>query len=372
MGKKTSNIIFKFKKLMTVNEISNCRISNQKIVGSAFKTAKELVGWMGAMQAQDFSMAKLAIGIRVLNSTEEKIESAFNNAEILRTHVLRPTWHFIPAEDIYWMLDLTARRIKSSMTSRLKQLELTPELITKSNSIIETVFSKTKFLTREELATEFNNANINVADNRLSHLLFQAELEGIVCSGPIKAKKQTYALLYDRVPNKKIITRDEALAELAKRYFTSHCPATLKDFIWWSGLSAIEAGQALELIKPTLISETINSEKYWMTSSFSECKNNTSVHFLPAFDEFLISYRDRSASLSLTDNKKAVSDNGIFRPVIVLNGQVIGLWKRTLKKDKIMIETGFFQKQDKGTKVLVEISALFLNHFYGKTLDLIY
>lgn len=355
---------------MTVKEISNIRLLSQQIAGTEYRTAKEVVGWMGAMQAQDYPMAKLAIGLRMLNSTDTKVEEAFNKGEIIRTHVMRPTWHFVSADDIHWMLKLTAPRIKSSLKSRHKQLELSGDILRKSNSIIEKALSVEKFLTREELAAEFAKANINTSENRLSHLMFSAELEGLVCSGPVKAKKQTYALLQERVPVTKTFTKDESLAELAKRYFTSHCPATLQDFVWWSGLSLTEARRALELIKSDFISETIGTETYWLTNSFSTEKyDKSSIHLLPAYDEFLISYRNRSASLALVDNRKAVSDNGLFRPVVVIDGQVSGLWKRTLGKNQVIIDTNFFQPQEKDThNRIIEKTGKFESFFGKKTL----
>ncbi len=328
---------------MTSTEISNCRLFSQKIASTEFTSAKEVVGWMGAMQAQDFAMAKWAVGIRLLNPTNAKIEKALNKGEILRTHVMRPTWHFVAAEDIYWLLDLTAAKIKSSMKSRDKDLELSETIYTKSNIIIGQILSGGVHLSREELAKAFNSFNISTDNNRLSHLLIRAELEGIICNGQVNGNKQTYALLCERVPNKKILTREESLAELAKRYFTSHGPATLQDFVWWSGLSVTEARQGLESVQSGFISETIGAAKYWFKDFSSIVKSDKmSIYLLPAFDEFLISYRDRSASLSLVHHKKAVSDNGIFRPIVVINGQVTGLWKRTIKKDEVIIETSSF------------------------------
>lgn len=155
------------------------------------------------MQAQDYSMAIWAIGVRLSDSDEKKIETSFNNGEILRIHVLRPTWHFVSPDDIYWMINLTAPKIKSSVKSRHRHLELSESIINKSNSIIEKELGKRISLTREELATEFHKAGIKTDANRLSHLLFCAELEGIICSGPLKSKKHTYSLLSDRVPDKK-------------------------------------------------------------------------------------------------------------------------------------------------------------------------
>ena len=352
---------------MTLPDISNGRLVSQKIATTEFSSARDVVGWMGAMQAQDFAMAKWAVGLRLLNPTNSKIETTLNKGEIIRTHVMRPTWHFVAAEDVYWLLDLTASKIKLAMKSRDKELELTEAIFNKSNNIIEGVLSGGEHLGREELAEAFINAGISTDNNRLSHLLVRAELEGIVCSGTMNGNKQSYALLSDRVPHKKILSRDESLAELANRYFTSHGPATLQDFVWWSGLSVTEARQGFESIKSGFISDTIGSVNYWFKDSFPNtlAEANT-VYLLPAFDEFIISYRDRSASLSLIKHKKAVSDNGIFRPVIVQNGQVTGLWKRTIKKDEVMIETSSFLPGKKGSKHLYEAASLKFGRFLDK------
>ena len=298
---------------------------------------------MGAMQAQDFAMSKWAVGIRLQNATITDFEDAFNRGEIIRTHLMRPTWHLVSADDIHWLLELTAPKIKSGMKSRHKELELSEDVIAKTSRIIEKTLSAKTQITREELATEFQKEGIKTDENRLSHILFSAELDGLICSGPAIGNKQTYALLSERVLNKKTLTKDEALAKLANRYFTSHGPATVKDFAWWSGLSGTEVKKALDFVKTAFIAETVNSETYWFSGAFSEShKNKPSVHLLPAYDEFLISYTDRSASISKVDNPKAISNNGIFRPVIIESGQVIGIWKRTIKKETVSIETEFF------------------------------
>ncbi len=336
---------------MNLIEISNHRLRNQQIVESKFKTAQDIVGWMGAMQAQDFSMSKWGIGTRLPDSTEKIIESAINNGEIIRTHLLRPTWHFVSSDDIYWMLELSAPHIKACMKSRDKELGLTDTIFKKSNALIEKVLRDGHQLSREELLAEFIKAGIPVDNNRTSHLLMRAETEGIICSGKTKANKQTYALLSERAPKAKTLKRDEALALLATKYFTSHCPATIQDFVWWSGLSVNESKQALEMIKSNFISETIGNQTYWFTRSFSGHRMDKDlVYLLPAYDEFIISYKDRTASLPFVNHHKAVSNNGIFRPIIVLNGQVIGTWRRTIKKDKVLLDTEFFYIPDKAIK----------------------
>jgi hypothetical protein len=358
---------------MTLTDISRIRLISQRIETTDFITVKEIVSWMGAIQAQDYTMAKWAIGTRLLNPTDTKVEEAFDNGEVIRTHLMRPTWHFVSAEDIYWMLELTAPQIKSTLKSRHIGLELSEDAVAQANRLIEHTLSKETSVTREEIAVEFQKAKINTADNRLAHFLLLAEMNGIICSGEIRDNKPTYALLNERVPHKNILTREESLAELAKRYFRSHCPASVQDFSWWSGLSLTDARKGLESVKSNFISETVGNQTYWLSDSFPEIKKDLySVHLLPAYDEFLISYKDRNASLSLVDNRKIVSDNGIFRPVIAINGQVTGLWKRITTKNRVIIEIACFQEYDVTIKNLIEEIARRFGQFLNKSVEINY
>jgi Winged helix DNA-binding domain len=355
------------------NLISNSRLFSQKISASEFKTAKEIVSWMAAVQAQDFSMAKWAIGVRLAgNPSDKRIETAINNGEIIRMHALRPTWHFISADDVYWLLGLSASKIISSLKSRHKQLGLNESIITKTRNILEDKLLNGRSLTRDELANEFTMARIRTDENRLSHILFRAEMDGVVCSGPVKNNRQTYSLLYERVPHKNELSRDEALAELAERYFKSRCPATFEDFIWWSNLSVSDARKAIDSIKSDFTQEITGGRKYWIPRSFSEKEpEGLNVYLLPAFDEFLISYRDRNCSLSFIDNKKTVSDNGIFHPAIVVNGQVAGLWKRTMKKNKVITEINLFQKPGMPVRKQIEKKAFLFGQFLEMEIEII-
>ena len=352
---------------MDFKNIAGIRLSSQQIVATKCKTAKEIVAWMGALQAQDYHMAKWAIGLRLPSSTDEIIQETINNGKVLRTHVLRPTWHFVAAEDIYWMLELSAPQMKTLQRGRHKELGLTQKILAKSNSIIAKALSGGKHLCREELMALLEKSGIDTGNQKSYHLMHTAELNGIVCSGKLNGKKQTYALLEERVQKIKSLTREEALARLAQRYFTSHCPATLQDFTWWSGLSAADARHALEMVKNNFVSETIGAQTYWLTNSFSIPETNkTSVYLLPAFDEFIISYRDRSAVLPLEHTRKAVSNNGLFRPVILVNGKVAGLWKRTLVKDKVIVEAQFFERPNKTIIRAVEKASEEFGKFLGK------
>jgi hypothetical protein len=328
---------------------------------------------MGAMQAQDYGMAKWAIGIRTPKSTEKAIIAAIDSGEIIRTHLLRPTWHFVSADDIYWMLELTAPRIRASMRSRNNQLELTEKIFKKSKTIFEKILRDGNHLTRAELLSGLNKARITTDNNRLSHILFIAELDGIICSGKSKEKQITYALLGERVPENKKLNKDEALSKLAKKYFESHCPAALPDFIWWSGLSATDAKHAFEMIKSGFISEKINGQTYLFQGSFPLLKKyKESTFLLPAFDEFLISYKNRTAALELEHHPKAFSNNGIFWPTIIINGQVRGIWKRTLKKDKVIVESRYFERPDKNIKVLIEKASEKFGYYLSKKIEVVH
>jgi len=352
---------------MTLTDIATTRLNNQQIATSTFKSAKELVAFMGAMQAQDYAMAKWALGVRLPKATDKQIQEAVDKGEILRTHVMRPTWHFVAADDISWMLELTAPRIRPLLKARQAELGLSETIVTKSFSVMEKVMTGDNHITREQLHTELGKVKIPTDENRLSHLMIAAELNGLVCSGAAQGNRQTYALLEERVKKKKKFTKEEALAELAKRYFLSHGPATIVDFAWWSGLAITDARKGLELVKSNFYSETIDSETYWFSDTIkSTKKNKQQVYLLPAFDEFLISYKKRTASLPAEHHVKAVSFNGIFYPTIVINGKVTGLWKRTIKKDKVLIETSFFSAHDKATKDLIEKRAQAFGYFLGK------
>lgn len=357
---------------MNLSDIAHLRLANQQLAGSKFTSPKEIVAWMGAMQAQDYPMAKWGIGVRLPGSTDKDVENAISTAQIIRTHLLRPTWHFVTPEDIYWMIDLCKAQLKTSQSSRDRQLELTETIYTKSNAIIEKALSNGKQLLREELIALLNQAGIATDENRAAHLFARAEIEKIMCSGATRNGKTTYALLAERVPKARQLTRDEALAELARRYFTSRYPASLQDFTWWSGLPARDAKHALESIRSAFTTEIMNQRTYWLASNFNlPRENHPSAYLLPTYDEFIISYNDREASITtdLTQYLKKISDRGVFRPIIVLEGQVAGIWKRTIQKDTIQIEIQPFKPLKQSMKNLLVNSAEQYGYFCGKKID---
>ena len=228
-------------------------------------------------------------------------------------------------------------------------------------------------LTREELIAELNEANIATDQNRASHLFARAELEKIICSGSSRNGKSTYALLSDRVPKTRELVKEEALAKLASRYFASRCPATLQDFTKWSGLSAGDARQALELVTPNFDHETIDRHTYWIARDVTILPSNQpSTLLLPPYDEFLIGYSDRRASISaeFENHLKEISDRGVFRPVILVNGQVVGIWNRTINKDFLILKLEFFSQPDQKIILSIEEAAVLLGDFWGKKIKM--
>jgi len=310
---------------------------------------------MGVLQAQDYAMAKWAVGMRVPNATEQTINNAIHTGDIIRTHVLRPTWHFVSRQDIHWMLSLSAPKIKSKLAYYHKQSALTHAILKKSNTVIEKALTTHTHLTRDELVACLKKANIAVDDNRSSHLFLWAEMEGLICSGQLKDNEPTYTLLDAWVPNKQSFTRDQAIAELAKRYFNSHAPATLQDFAWWSGLTIAEGKAGMEALQHNFITEKTGSQTYWLPNNFSlPVQKQKAAYLLPAYDEYIISYTDRAAVFTSDIQSQVITTNGLFKPVLIINGQAIGLWKRTVKKGAVTVSFHFFKAPPATANALIK------------------
>ncbi|MCW3084759.1 MAG: Winged helix DNA-binding protein [Bacteroidetes bacterium] len=338
---------------MTIPEVAKLRLINQQLAAPTFTDPAKLVSYLGAVQAQDYAGSKWALGLRLKNSSEIAIEKAINDGKIIRTHLLRPTWHYVAAADIKWMLQLSAPRVNAFNRSMYRKHGLDDAIFKKTNKILIKTLQGNKHLTRTEIAIALQDAKIVTDELRLILLLMHAELDGIICNGIKQEKQFTYTLLDERVPGSNLIKGDEALAELAKKYFISRGPATVQDFIWWSGLSVADAKKAVEIIKPALVSEIIDSKIYWMKKGISVVNEKlTRPQLLPAFDEYTIAYKDRSAALDPKHAKQ--TGNGIFSPQLIIDGKVSGTWKRTLKKDKVNVEINPFIKLTKAQQMAID------------------
>ncbi|MCE1199649.1 MAG: winged helix DNA-binding domain-containing protein [Marinilabiliales bacterium] len=352
---------------MESQEILSIRLKSHLLTGSNPTGAAATVRHMAAMQAQDFRMAKWAIGIRSPQTSEQEIQQAIDSGDIIRIHLLRPTWHFAAPEDVRWMLDLSGARIRSAMASNDKKLGLAPEDFRRSNQMLEKLLRDGQSLTRDELIPHWEAAGIGTMVNRPAHLLMHAETEQIICSGPFRKTAVTYALLDERIPASPILSREEALGTLALRYFTGHGPATLPDFCWWSGLSLNDCRKAISLVENRLLSEHSPWGTLWFAeSSVLIADDSFKNHLLPAYDEFIIGYRQRETVIGLSQQKKAISSNGVFRPVLLRNGQAVGLWRTAVVKGKTTVERSPFENVQSREESLFEEATERYLRFAGK------
>ncbi len=356
---------------MKAKDIPFHRLAAQRISRTEFTNVKDLVKYMGAFQSQDYRMAKHAIGLRLKDADEQLVDKAIIDGDIIRTHVLRPTWHFVSSDDLPWMLELTAPRIKSSMNGRHRELELTPAIFRKCEKIMREALAGGNHMTRDELIKLLNDAKIKTDLNRASHLFAGAELTGLICSGIPEGNKHTYALMSERVKGSPKIGREEALARLARIYFNSRGPATVNDFSWWSGLNLTNARSALELMSEEFPSFSEGTNTFLYSDAGGSVEADDNLYLLPAFDEYLIGYTDRSAVLNPENAKKYVTLNGMFFPIIVFRGEVVGIWKRTIKNDFVDVEFNFFGKVSRKARKLAGREAAKLADFIGKKLRLV-
>lgn len=320
-------------------EIAHRRLHNQHITQRTLATPQALVEWLGAVQSQDFAAAKWALGLRLHGVTDDDIEQAFTAGAILRTHVMRPTWHFVSPADIRWLLALTAPRVHAASAYYHRKLELDDVVFRCTNAVLANALQGGKQLTRDELASALQQAGIATdGEQRVTYIMMQAELDGIICSGARRGKQFTYALLAERAPHARSLDRDEALAELTQRYFTSHGPATIQDFVWWSGLTVADVKAGSAMVTSHLLHETINGQMYWFSPSTPpEQDLSQAAYLLPNYDEYTVGYTDRGAIFDVLHTNKLDPRGGLLTNTMVLDGQVIGTWKRTFKKNTVVI-----------------------------------
>ncbi|HWY79408.1 MAG TPA: winged helix DNA-binding domain-containing protein [Candidatus Sulfotelmatobacter sp.] len=325
-------------------DIIHTRLHNQQLTSQTFEKPEDLVAWFGAVQAQDFAAAKWALSLRIDDETDSSIEQAFNDGKILRTHIMRPTWHFVTPSDIRWILALTSPRVHRFNGYYYRQSGLDKTIFEKSNEVIKKALQKGKQLTRNELHIYLDEAKIPTKNLGLSYTIMQAELDGIICSGPRRGKQFTYMLLDERAPHSKQFTHEEALAELTKRYFQSHGPAQAQDFSWWSGLTLNDAQKGIELNKHIFQTEEHNKKKYWFVTIKNNTEQKQDGFLVPGFDEYFIAYKDRSDILDSKYAKYLNHGGGMFNGAIVINGKMVGEWKRVLNSKNVMVTIKLFEK----------------------------
>ncbi|QXJ25662.1 winged helix DNA-binding domain-containing protein [Actinomadura graeca] len=335
---------------------------------AAFAGAADVVGWFGALQSQDYHPAKWAVAQRLgTGVTDAGLDRVFDDGGILRTHVLRPTWHFVAPADLRWLLGLTAPRVHALNAYPYRRSELDGPLLRRSTDLIADAVAGGNHLTRTEVAALLARHGIAAAGFRLGYILMHAELERVICSGPLRGRQHTYALLEERVPQAPHLEREAALAELVRRYFTGHGPATVKDLAWWSSLTRADISAGLSLAAETLESIDIGGVTYWSAPGEAPAPApSPSVRLLQGYDEFIVGYRQSKHLLDLAGLASAASEEtSLPNGVILVDTQVTGRWKRTVRAGGVAVEAALYRPFDAAETAALQAAADELGAFLG-------
>jgi len=329
---------------MTPTKLLHHRLHNQRLAATNFEDPADSVRWLGAVQAQDYLGSLWAIGLRTRNATEKVVERAIAERAIVRTWPMRGTLHFVAAEDARWMLQLMTPRVVAASAGRLeREYGLDEKAFGRSGEVVARALEGGRRLTRDALYRALEKARITTAGGRGLHVTWRMAHDGLICFGPREGRQQTFVLLDEWVPGAKRMARDEALAELARRYFTSHGPATVHDFAWWSGLLLSDAAAGLAMVSGALVSVDLADRKYWSAPSAPPGGSSLRAFLLPAFDEYTVAYRDRGPVLEPGHARQA-DGMAVLRPVIMVNGRVVGTWARTLGKGSVEVAVSPFTR----------------------------
>jgi hypothetical protein len=315
------------------------RLVNQHLAKPTLERASAVVAGLGAVQAQDYFGGKWGLAQRTRGVTDADVEAELTDGSILRTHVLRPTWHFVAPADIRWMLALTAPRIRMILAHYDRTLEIDAAVLRRSRAVLTRELQGGRQRTRSELAAALTKAGVRTeGTQRLARIVMHAELDALVCSGARRGKQFTYALLDERAPASKALDRDTALHELAQRYFNTRGPATEHDFAWWSGLTKTDATRGARLAESSLDTVLIGKRRYWFPRAGVPKVKLPLVRLLSTYDEYFIGLRDRSAMhnrLSSSRHLERVAFPSMN--VATIDGQVVGEWGRTVGPKKAVI-----------------------------------
>jgi hypothetical protein len=338
------------------------RLRTQRLVGTPFAKAEDVVDWLVAVQSQDYAGAKWAIAQRTAGATESQLDRAFDAGAILRTHVMRPTWHFVRPTDIRWLLALTAPRVRAILARDDGALELGLSVRARCARLLEKALCDGKSLTRAEISALLGGEGIPCQGRRLAHLLAHLELDALICSGPRRGRQFTYALLEERAATAKALAQEEALALLVRRFFTSHGPATVRDCAWWSGLRMADVKLGIEAARPRLEQIAVEGTTCWF-AEWSEGRSRSPVaHLLPNYDEYLIAYVDRGALVDPSLGPRS-DPKLIFSNVVMVDGRAVGTWRRGAEKGATRVQTRLRRTLDRSRQAAVHTAALRYERF---------
>ena len=352
---------------MTIRALAAQRLHHQRLLGPPLPTPADVVGWLGAVQSQDYHGAKWGLAQRTAGATDADLDRLFDGGAILRLHAMRPTWHFVLPEDVRWLQALTAPRVHAMNGSMYRKLALDEATLKRGHALMARALEGGAYRTRAELADALEAGGIPARGQRLAYLVMHAELDALVVSGPRRGKQFTYALLDERVAPAPALPRDEALALLTRRYFASHGPATVADYRWWSGLTAADARTGIEAVEGELSRVEMDGKMYWTpTSGPSVSLDAPALHLLPNYDEHVVAYRDHGPSLDpQAPGALAGWGTALTAHLVVRDGLVVGGWRRTVEKRNVTVTTDLLAPLDEAERAALEAAANAYGRFLG-------
>ncbi|NUT36078.1 MAG: winged helix DNA-binding domain-containing protein [Hamadaea sp.] len=322
-------------------EIAARRLHNQRLTGEPLADPAAVVIHLGAVQAQEYAVAKWSLGQRS-GTDDATVQRALDEGRVVRVHALRPTWHFLAAEDFAWIQALTGPRVHRLNAYYYRQLGIDGELTRAFRTRAERLLSGGAHLTRKEIAAALTADGIDATGNRLAYLLMAAELDGLLCSGAMSGKQQTYALAAERLPATASRDADEALAAFTIRYFASHGPATVKDFAWWSSLTVTQIKAGLALAGPALASFTLGPQTFWYAPAPAPpAQPSPQAHLLQGYDELVVAYTESRQVLNLSGVDLGVGNDNLLIHPMLLDGQLVGSWRRAATAKRITAEVSW-------------------------------
>jgi hypothetical protein len=367
-----------------VNDIAARRLQAQRLIGEPFESPLDAIRSLTAVQSQDYAGAKWALGQRSRGTTDAELDRLFDQGAILRTHLMRPTWHFVLPEDIGWLLALTGPRVRAGLVARNRRLEIDDKVAARSQALFTAALAGGRHKTRTELGEVLRSVRISPDGQRLPHLLMRAELDAVIGSGPRRGKQFTYALLEERASSARALDRDEAVAELTLRYFRSHGPAQVQDFVWWSGLKVADARAGIATARKALEHRAIDGKDYWFDPDAVPPKRAAAVaHLLPTYDEYTVAYRDRAEILHAdlafdpavfarggVSGGASISFGSILSNVVTVGGKVRGSWRRSFARDGVRVEARMLDRLKPAESRAVEAAGRRLGEFLERPVDL--
>jgi hypothetical protein len=351
-----------------MTELLHRRLHTQHLCGPALAGPTEVIGWFGAMQSQEYAAAKWSVAQRASDIDETAMQRAIDDGAILRTHLLRPTWHFVLPADIVWMQRLTAPRVNRFNGTYNRKVGLDDEVFARGNALITKALAGANHLTRAELKAILESGGIATDGLRLALIMMRAELDALICNGVMRGKQHTYALVSERAPDAVELAPDAALAELTRRYFTSHGPATVRDFVWWSSLTATQVRHGLQMLEGELVSEEIDGRTYWSAPPRRSvvAAGSPTVVLLQVYDEYIVSYTEGKEHLDRAGVLRAAIDNQLrVLHAITIDGQIVGTYKRTVTKKALTVDATILVPIDDAQRQAVQAAADRYGQYFG-------